>query len=324
MEHLCEISVSCSDIVDFVCDVVVLKYAQEFYGADWLIASRISDDPAQDISPRPGQHLLLPANGRIAAKQALFVGVPPLYELGYSAIREFANRAMQILAKNMPSAKYIALTIHGPGYGLDETECFLAQIAGLVDAFRSKAVPPFLQQITIVEKNQGRSARLNQILKEYLPTGSLSRPGYGESVAPQSRMDDAGVYSSTKPHVFVAMPFSEDMEDTYIYGIQGPVNAAGYLCERVDLTTFTGDIIARIKSRIETASLVIADLTGANPNVYLEVGYAWGKNRPTLLIAKKGDELKFDVHSQRCLTYKSISDLAKKLETDLASLSQSV
>ena len=38
MEHLCEISVSCSDIVDFVCDVVVLKYAQEFYGADWLIA----------------------------------------------------------------------------------------------------------------------------------------------------------------------------------------------------------------------------------------------------------------------------------------------
>ena len=136
-------------------------------------------------------------------------------------------------------------------------------------------------------------------------------------------MDDAGVYSSTKPHVFVAMPFSEDMEDTYIFGIQGPVNAAGYLCERVDLTVFTGDIIARIKSRIETASLVIADLTGANPNVYLEVGYAWGKDRPTLLVAKKGDPLKFDVQSQRCLIYKSISDLEKKLETDLASLSQS-
>ena len=60
MEHLCEISVSCSDIVDFVCDVVVLKYAEEFYGADWLIASRISDDPAQDISPWPGYHLSCP------------------------------------------------------------------------------------------------------------------------------------------------------------------------------------------------------------------------------------------------------------------------
>jgi hypothetical protein len=324
MEHICEISVTCSDIADFVCDVIVLKYAQEFYGADWQIASRISNDPVQDIAPRPGQHIILYSKGRIAAKQALFVGVLPLYELGYDGIREFANRAVQILARNMAGVKHIALTIHGPGYGLDETECFLAQIAGLLDAFRSGNVPPFLQRITIVEKNLGRSIRLKQILEEHLPTGSLSRPGYAEPIAPQSRIEDAGVYSSTKPHVFIAMPFSEDMEDTYIFGIQGPVNAAGYLCERVDLTTFTGDIIARIKSRIETASLVIADLTGANPNVYLEVGYAWGKNRPTLLIAKKGDELKFDVHSQRCLIYKSISDLAKKLETDLASLSQSV
>ena len=56
-----------------------------------------------------------------------------------------------------------------------------------------------------------------------------------------------------------------------------------------------GHILDRIKLRIETATLVIADLTGANANVYLEVGYAWGKNRPTLLLAKVGDELKFDV-----------------------------
>ncbi len=259
--------------------------------------------------------------GKVTAKQALFVGVPRLSQLGYGEIREFAKRAMQILAKNMPSAKHIAMTIHGPGYGLDETECFLAQIAGLLDAFRNETMPPFLQQITIVERNRGRSDRLKQILAEHLPAKTLSRPSFGDLAYPQSRIDDAGVLSSTKPHIFVAMPFAEDMEDTYIFGIQGPVNASGYLCERVDLTTFTGDVIAQIKSRIETASLVIADLTGANPNVYLEVGYAWGKDRRTLLISKKGDELKFDVQSQRCIIYKSISDLAKKLETDLASLS---
>ena len=320
----CGIGVECSDIVDFVCDVVVLKYAQAFYGADRVVASRISDDHTQDISPHPSQHILLPSRGKIAAKVALFVGVPPLSQLGYGEIREFVNRAMQILARNMPSAKHIAMTIHGPGYGLDETECFLAQIAGLADAFSSEAVPPFLQQITIVEKNKGRAARLKQILKEHLPTETWSSPGHEDSVAPQSRINAAGVQSSAKPHVFVAMPFSEDMEDTYIFGIQSPVNAAGYLCERVDLTTFTGDIIARIRSRIETASLVIDDLTGANPNVYLEVGYAWGKNRPTLLIAKKDNELKFDVQGQRCLIYKSISGLEKKLETYLASLSEFV
>lgn len=116
------------------------------------------------------------------------------------------------------------------------------------------------------------------------------------------------------------MPFSKDLEDVYVFGIQGPVNTAGYLCERVDMTTFTGDILDRIKSRIETGTLVIADLTGANANVYLEVGYAWGKNRPTLLLAKKEDDLKFDVRGQRCIVYKNIVDLSKKLQVDLAAL----
>ena len=118
------------------------------------------------------------------------------------------------------------------------------------------------------------------------------------------------------------MPFSDDMVDTFGFGIQAPVNIAGYLCERVDLTSFTGDILDRIKSRIETASLVIAELTGANPNVYLEVGYAWGRNRPTLLIAKQGEPLRFDVQGQRCIVYKNITELAKNFKADLASLSQ--
>ena len=116
------------------------------------------------------------------------------------------------------------------------------------------------------------------------------------------------------------MPFSKDLEDVFIFGIQGPINKAGYLCERVDMLSFTGDILERIKSRIETAALVVADLTGANPNVYLEVGYAWGKNRPTLLLSRKTDDLKFDVRGQRCLVYDSIVDLSKKLQQDLAVL----
>jgi hypothetical protein len=116
------------------------------------------------------------------------------------------------------------------------------------------------------------------------------------------------------------MPFTKELEDVYVFGIQGPVNAAGYLCERVDMVTFTGDIVERIKSRIGSASVVIADLTGANANVYLEVGYAWGKNRPTLLLLKKGDDLKFDVRGQRCIIYDNIVDLSKKLQADLADL----
>ncbi|MES0447355.1 MAG: hypothetical protein ABUJ92_12495, partial [Desulfobacterales bacterium] len=94
-------------------------------------------------------------------------------------------------------------------------------------------------------------------------------------------IEEAGVRSEEKPHAFVAMPFRKDMEDTYYYGIQRAVHANDLLCERIDQEAFTGDILERIKKKIETAAVVIAELSGANPNVYLEVGYAWGKNVPT-------------------------------------------
>lgn len=315
------ISVECADIVDFSCDVLVLKYAQAFYGADALVANLLRPNRLETVSPRPSKYALLSSEGKLSAKNVLFIGVLPLYQFDYGQIREFSSYSLQVLAQQMPDAEHVAMTMHGVGYGLDEKESFLAQLAGLFDAAQAGIAPSSLTRITIVERNQGRTSRLKQILEKNLPSETIAeKQTEMERVSPPSKIASAGLQSNTKPHIFVAMPFSEEMEDVYIFGIQGPVNSAGYLCERVDMAIFTGDILTRIKSRIETAALVVADLTGANPNVYLEVGYAWGKDRPTLLLAKKSDELKFDVRGQRCIVYKNIADLAKKLEADLAAL----
>jgi hypothetical protein len=315
------VSIECADIIDFTCDVLVLKYAQAFYGADALVADLLRPNHLETVSPRPSKYALLSSEGKLAAKNVLFIGVLPLYQFDYGQIREFSSYSLQVLAQQLPNAEHVAMTMHGIGYGLDEKESFLAQLAGLFDATHAGIAPFSLTQITIVEKNQGRASRLKQILEKNLPSETISeKQNQVQRVSPGSRIASAGVQSNTKPHIFVAMPFSEEMEDVFIFGIQGPVNAAGFLCERVDMATFTGDILTRIKSRIETAALIVADLTGANPNVYLEVGYAWGKDRPTLLLAKKSDELKFDVRGQRCIVYKNIADLAKKIEADLAAL----
>ena len=88
------------------------------------------------------------------------------------------------------------------------------------------------------------------------------------------------------------MPFREDMEDVFYFGIQEPAQNSGFLCERVDNEAFTGEILDEVKSRIESCTVVIADLTWSNPNVYLEVGYAWGKNRPTILSAQERRRIK--------------------------------
>lgn len=318
------ISVECADLVDFTCDVLVLKYAQAFYGADALVANLLRPNRLETVSPRPSKYALLSSEGKLAAKKVLFIGVLPLYQFDYGQIREFSSYSLQVLAQQMPDAEHVAMTMHGVGYGLDEKESFLAQIGGLFDATHAGIAPSSLTRIAIVERNEGRASRLKQILEKNLPSETLSeKQNQLERVYPPPKIASAGLQSNAKPHIFVAMPFSEEMDDVYIFGIQGPVNAAGYLCERVDMATFAGDILTRIKSRIETAALVVADLTGANANVYLEVGYAWGKDRPTLLLAKKskkGDELKFDVRGQRCIIYKNIADLAKNLEADLAAL----
>jgi hypothetical protein len=309
-----------ANALEFASDVLILKYAQAFRGVDELVAQRLKsrshDSP--EITPPPGKHVLLPSNGQLAADNVLFVGTPNLDQFGYPQIREFSTRAMRILAKELPEAGSVSMTMHGVGFGLDEREAFLAQLAGLVEAFEDLHMPAHLNDVTIVERNPGRVERLQGLLLENLPSRDTGRASEAADFSSSPSMREAGI--KAKPHVFVAMPFSEDMEDVYIFGIQGPVNAAGYLCERVDQATFTGDILARIKTRIETASLVIADITGSRANVYLEIGYAWGKGRPTLLVAKKGELPEFDVQSQRRIVYKNIADLAKSLARDLPSL----
>ncbi len=130
----------------------------------------------------------------------------------------------------------------------------------------------------------------------------------------------AGARSRGKPHVFVAMPFAPEFDDHFHYGIQQAVNTAGYLCERADLATFSGDVITWVKERIDSARLLVADLSTANPNVYLEVGYAWGKGIPTVLLARDATDLKFDVKGQRCLVYGSIRKLEELLARELTQL----
>ena len=75
-----------------------------------------------------------------------------------------------------------------------------------------------------------------------------------------------------------------------------------------------------VRNRIKSAEIVIADLTESNPNVYLEVGFAWGVGIPTILLMNSESDLKFDVRGQRCLIYKRIKDLEKLLQNELDGL----
>lgn len=124
----------------------------------------------------------------------------------------------------------------------------------------------------------------------------------------------------SRPHIFVAMPFAVEMEDVFYYGIQRAVEANGFEPIRVDKSAFTGDILDQIKTSIQGSVAVVVELTGLNPNVHLELGYAWGNDIPCILLLKDGGELCFDVRGQKCLNYQTIKELEIMLTEEIARL----
>lgn len=311
------------DVLETDADVLVLKHAQATYGVDKLVVERLEATGTEVLSmlPKPGGFRLFDTKGHLAARTVLFVGVVDLRSFEYQAIRDFARRALSSLAVSKPAAVHVAFTLHGAGYGLDESEAFRAELAGIVDAIESHNFPAGLKKLTIVERNAGRARRLQALLSDIQQT--RPSPSAIDNLEPMSELGPlrtAGAGSQSKPHVFVAMPFAPEFNDHFHYGIQQAVNTAGYLCERADLATFTGDVIVWVKQRIDSARLLVADLSTANPNVYLEVGYAWGKGIPTVLLARDSTDLKFDVKGQRCLVYSSIRKLEELLTRELSQL----
>ena len=61
----------------------------------------------------------------------------------------------------------------------------------------------------------------------------------------------------------------------------------------------------QIHSAIRRAEFVVADLTGANPNVLFEVGLALGLNKPVLLLSQgPTKEMPFDLQQLQVAMYR--------------------
>jgi hypothetical protein len=104
-----------------------------------------------------------------------------------------------------------------------------------------------------------------------------------------------------KPKVFVIMPFSEDYLALY--------NELKMTFEAEFDFTNAGDldnqqnIIKDIVEGIYRAEVIIADLTGLNPNVFYELGLAHAMNKKVIIIAQDIGELPFDIKSYRANAY---------------------
>jgi len=121
-----------------------------------------------------------------------------------------------------------------------------------------------------------------------------------------------------KPFAFVLMPFEEAFDDIYKLGIQAVANELNVIAERVDEQTFSETILERIYRQIDIADFIIADMTGRNPNVFYEVGYAHAQGKLCTLLTQNTEDIPFDLRHHRHLVYGgSIQKLNGQLRTEI-------
>lgn len=322
-----EIAIANTNIVQVPADLLVLKYADGFHGADKIVARILSFDDFV----KSGDARFIAGPG-LAAPEVLFLGVGPLSNFRYELIQEFGSRAIRLVRKHHRPIKHIAMTVHGPGYGLDPEQSFLSMIAGIVSEW--KRADGSLQKVTIAELSDKRCAVLSQLLQERLHEFGLARNPQnatvtvvpdGELTAGSASLSGSniiqfGARAEEQPRLFVAMPFADEFLDEFEIGFHEAAKVNAFACERFDLEAFTGDIVGEIRKRIIGSHGVIALLNNLNPNVFLEIGFAWAHDKPTILVARDGVKLPFDVSGHRCIRYRSIVDLRKALSSEIAAL----
>jgi hypothetical protein len=311
-----ELTVVNADLMERACDLLVLKYADGFYGADSAISKRVGFNERVP----PGEAAFLTGRS-IAARKILYIGVGPLEDFRYRQIRAFGRTALELAARDSGRIKVLCTTIHGPGYGLDEREAFLSLVGGLWDGIEIGAFPKDLERIEIVELNSKRAERLERMLSESIASSrwQTNRVKYKLGIGPHD-LSSFGAESERKTKLFVAMPFAPEHSDVWEIAIQESCQKAQILCERVDRQAYVGDILTEVVSRLKSANGVLALLDDANPNVFLEIGFAWGAGKPTVLIAKNGTPLPLDVRGQKCIQYTSIANPRSLLAEELISL----
>ncbi len=113
-----------------------------------------------------------------------------------------------------------------------------------------------------------------------------------------------GVTVSATDTCFVVMPFADPIGGYYTSIYQPAIDLAKLKAVRADADIYgTGKIIDQIWNGINNARVLIAELTGRNPNVLYELGIAHALKKPVVLVSSNEPDVPFDVRHVRVIYY---------------------
>ena len=128
---------------------------------------------------------------------------------------------------------------------------------------------------------------------------------------------------------FVIAPIGEEASDirqrsdqVLKHVIRPPFEKAGYSVVRADEISRPGWITLQIVEKLIASEIVVADITGQNPNVFLELGIRHSFQRPIIHIIQEEESIPFDVSTFRTIKFNypdpdALADARSKLDKQI-------
>ena len=132
--------------------------------------------------------------------------------------------------------------------------------------------------------------------------------------------------NNPKFDVFVIMPFDAEFQDVFDLIKRLLEKECGRKVLRADESVNQQNILQDIVHSIQGSEIIIADLTGRNPNVFYELGLAHALDKNVILMAQDIEEIPFDLRPYRVILYSThfskIDDFKNKLKRIMGEIEQ--
>jgi hypothetical protein len=132
------------------------------------------------------------------------------------------------------------------------------------------------------------------------------RPLNAEVPLPQEPADEAGIVMKGRQFLdfcFIMMPFGPWFDRYYKEIYQPACKDAGLEPIRADSLFSSGSVMEQIWEQIKNSKVLLAELTGKNPNVFYELGLAHAARKPVVFVTADIDDVPFDLRHLRVVVY---------------------
>lgn len=176
----------------------------------------------------------------------------------------------------------------------------------------------------IDQETEERASALNQIAASYIEA-EIRRVEKEMNLIQVSPIFGPAEYEIDPRLAFVLMPFRDELTEIYNTLVKPTIEQEqfGLVCKRADDIKSNRAIIQDIWKSICEARMIIADLTGLNPNVMYELGVGHTLGKETIIIYRKDEDIQFpfDLAHIRRIEYENTpvggANLVSELEATL-------